>query len=509
MLTPIYITQMLLSLLNVALIYVLAWQVVRHRTAGSGQQANVRAPTIAALLAALYLPFAIYPQIVLGETFYSTLLLLAFVVLGHWASHVSTTRASVFWLAVAGGLCGLATLTRGLTLGFLPLVALWVVWWQWARRQSHPQPLPARLAPLAFVLACLLTILPWTVYASRAYGGLVLVDTTGAFNLLLGARTAYDGGRSDAPTRNFVLALLNERLSDNERHTLLADACLYQRGDERLLAALARPASDITHAERQQLMTAEGLCLLTAKPGAFVAKSLTELVDLFQINYTGAERMTDGFALGWLPRWYVLALFVLDDTLYVVLLVLAVLGWALAWQRLPGRSFWMRPPLVTLVGLWWLYNLGTAPLLFAINRFRIPLLPFACIFAALLLVALWERNQQQGHHRLVIAPLALLVAAVLATVAITPYAYLQAPPAPWASYMGPYPSSFAVSQIAWRTRTTFLYEQQIIDALGRGDGFDRKLNLITARAPPRSRCWRRSIFAAGASWSTIRRSTIF
>ena len=39
-----------------------------------------------------------------------------------------------------------------------------------------------------------------------------------------------------------------------------------------------------------------------------------------------------------------------------------------------------------MIGLWLLYNIAVAPLLFAINRFRLPLLPFAFIFAAYALV---------------------------------------------------------------------------------------------------------------------------
>ena len=76
-------------------------------------------------------------------------------------------------------------------------------------------------------------------------------------------------------------------------------------------------------------MTREGLCLIGAKPLAFIQKSLGELVDLFQINYTGAERFANGFGVGRLPRWYTISLFLLDDTIYVLVLPLAVIGWAL------------------------------------------------------------------------------------------------------------------------------------------------------------------------------------
>ncbi|NNJ11808.1 hypothetical protein EKD04_015865, partial [Chloroflexales bacterium ZM16-3] len=319
-------------------------------------------------------------------------------------------------------------------------------------------------------LAAGLVIAPWTLYASRTYGGLVVVDTTGAFNLALGARTAYDGGRSDAPLRNFVLALLDPTLSEGQRRELLADprggSCLYAAGDESLLAALGTPTAQISQADRQRLLSAEAFCLLRAAPVAFVKKSLGELIDLFQINYTGDERLSKGFALGRLPPWYALALFLLDDTLYVLALPLAVVGWGIAAGR---RS---RPAAMPLLGLWLLYNLGTAPLLFAINRFRVPLMPLVFVLAAYALAALPRWGGLRTRYGAACATLAGL----LLLVAATPYAYLE-PRAPgeasrWASYLGPYPSSLASTGLALAARTGYLAEQQLAAALGAGDVAD-------------------------------------
>lgn len=470
-LAPIYATQTLLSLLNVALVYALGRQLF-------GERAAWAAP-LAALLAAIYLPFAAYAQLLLGETLYLTLLLGAFVALGGW----SPARRAVGLLLVAGGLLGLATLTRGLTLAFLPLAALWVALVAQRTARSWLR------AALALTLSALAVIGPWAVYASRTYGGMVLVDTTGAFNLLLGARTAYDGARTDAPTRNFVLALLAERLSGEQRHRLLAGptgdgrgSCLFAQADPRLLAALERPVASISQAERQQLMTAEALCLLRAAPGAFVAKSLVELVDFFQINYTGAERLSDGFALGRLPRWWTTALFWLDDTLYIIALPLAVLGWALV------RSGERGAPLATLIGLWWLTNLLTAPLLFAINRFRLPLLPFVLLFAAYALTRL------PRDWRALRTPYGLActtLAALLALLAIAPHAYLEPRPpgadARWSSYLGPYPSSLTNTQIAWATRPAYLREEELRAALGRGDAATAQALLAEGHLPDYTR----------------------
>ncbi len=508
-LQAIYATQTLLSLLNVGLVYWLALQISNASGIAWPRQRRVAAG--AGLCAALYLPFAVYAQMLLSETIFLTLLLGAFVALGAWAAPDGQSKSgrALIAPAVAGGLLGLATLTRGLTLGFLPPAALWV--WLVGRRSRNGGTADrnrqlATIALLLFLGCALVVILPWSFYAGRLYGGRIVVDTTGAYNLMLGARTAYDGERRDAPPRNFVLALLDPQLTPEARRVLLEDACLLRQNDPRLLAALDRPVGEITQGQRQQLMLAEGLCLLQARPWAFADKSLGEFIDLFQINYTGAERLTDGFTLGWLPRPYTLALFLLDDTLYVLVLPLAVLGWAMADRAVRRQQTTNRnsrfsvlssrfSALSSLILLWWLYNLLTAPLLFAINRFRLPLLPFAFIFAAYFLLANGKRGDREGKtaggcSRGVpgVRYLPLVPALLLVLIAGTPYAYLEPRPAGadshWASYLGPYPSSLASSIIAWNARPAYRIEQQVQAALHRGDAAEVRALLATGAVPP-------------------------
>jgi hypothetical protein len=196
-----------------------------------------------------------------------------------------------------------------------------------------------------------------------------------------------------------------------------------------------------------------------------VRKSLIELIDLFQINYTGDERLSKGFALGRLPPWYALALFLLDDTLYVIALPLAVVGWAMI--RIEKERSLSQFSIV--IGLWLLYNLGTAPLLFAINRFRVPLMPLAFVLAAYALACLPRWGGLRTRYGAACATLAGL----LLLVAATPYAYLE-PRAPgdasrWASYLGPYPSSLASTQLALAARPGYLAEGRLAAALGAGD----------------------------------------
>src|SRR5258708_26324409 len=91
---------------------------------------------------AISLAFALYAQMLLSETLFVTLLLAGFLALAIWVDERRTMndregighRRHSVWsfvlrhrsLIMAGGLFGLATLTRSLTLAFLPLVALGV-----------------------------------------------------------------------------------------------------------------------------------------------------------------------------------------------------------------------------------------------------------------------------------------------------------------------------------------------------------------------------------------------
>ncbi len=487
--SALYISQIILSLFQIMLVYFL--------TAGLSSHPGIRGT--AALLTAIFLPLALYTQIALSETLYITLLLAGFLALNMirgWTSSIAdglrplSTRRSPFYFfsltVLAGLLFGLATLTRSLTLGFLPFVVLWLLISSQQSAVSSQQSASffqnnrltfiLQHSTLVFVLTILLVLLPWTAYNSWLYGGPVLVDSSGSFNLLLGARTAADGKRSDAQVRNYVLGLLGQPQS-----APVSASCH------------AYPGQLASQAARQSAMTSEGLCLIVGTPVAFAQKSLSELIDLFQINYTGAERFTDGFSTGRLPPWYVLMLFVLDDTLYVLSLPLAVLGWAAVRagmgrrageprmlasisQHLTHNSF-----LAGLVGLWWLYNLLVAPLLFAINRFRVPLMPFVFMFVPFGCIWLWKLAQQRGKQATAWMMLNLILATLLFLIAATPYAYVEPRAAGadsrWASYLGPYPSSLDITTKAILARSSYEADQRFAQALAQGN-FDQAETLL-------------------------------
>jgi hypothetical protein len=110
---------------------------------------------------------------------------------------------------------------------------------------------------------------------------------------------------------------------------------------------------------------------------------------------------------------------------------------------------------------------AVAPLLFAINRFRLPLLPFAFIFAAYALANLPRGGWRRLRSRAGMACVAL--AALLVVVATAPYAYLWPANESLPSYLGPYPSSLADTRLALAARPLYLRTERFRRALREGD----------------------------------------
>jgi hypothetical protein len=138
---------------------------------------------------------AFYPDLVWFATrFWSETL---FIVLLWWAIE-RTLRADLSGsrrtAAVAGVLWALATLTRELALYLVPLAALWML----RPRAEAPRgrlhawlrPPRARAALVAtLVLACVLTIVPWTVRNAIVFRAFIPVSTMGGLNLWQGNTT--------------------------------------------------------------------------------------------------------------------------------------------------------------------------------------------------------------------------------------------------------------------------------------------------------------------------------
>ncbi len=347
----VWVTQLLLSLTTVALVYLLGrlWYPPRP------------VARIAALLTALYLPFAVYTHLLLSETVFTFLIVLAFVALASYARREGTLA-----LVIAGGALGCAILTRGSALPFLAAIPLWAL--------GLETPIDWRkvLQRSAIILGlALLCIAPWTLRNYLAYGRLIPVDTTGGYNFWLGALQGQNTGQINATLQ----AIPN-------------------------------------HADRQTVAWAQGWAVIQAEPLRFLRKSAHELLDLWRINFASFERLTRGYGLGRVPIPWLALTAIVDDLLYLCSLPLAIIGWRNSGTRVDRRLLW----------LWLGWNCLAAALFFSIARFRLPLMPFILLLAAHGLYRLPNliRVARQRQFRLPRRWLLVMGSAVLALAVVLP-----------------------------------------------------------------------------------------
>lgn len=375
-LVPIRISQTILSVATVAL--TMLWGA---RLAAAGRARRVA--LIAGWAMAVCYSLATYAFLLLSETLFLFWLMLGLVLLTIWAQAARPTGKASIWLIAGGAALGLGALTRGLLVGCMPGLAAWV-WWQSARDGTASLTTNLRRLRawrplgqvLLFTAAVSAVILPWSVWNSRFYGnqGLILIDTTGGYNALLGAQAAH------------------QEIDPSPLCARTAARC-----EEQIYETLKPIASQ---AQRQAVANRLAWQWILANPGGFVRKTLHELVDLLTINYGGAERLRSGHTEGQIPIPHLLGL-LLDDTLYLLAAPLALAG--LVWrQARPGKG---------LAAIWIGYNLVTGPLFFAINRFRVPLLPMLFVYAACALAD--RRTTSRPRHWIGSAAAAALLVLLL------------------------------------------------------------------------------------------------
>ncbi len=350
---PVWAAQVALGLATVALVYLLGRLYHERRAVAR----------LAATACALYLPFAVYARLLLSETLFTFLIVLAFAALTLHA------RGAGRWpLILAGGALGGAILTRGSALPFLAAIPLWAVAIR-ERRRATDWPRAVRRSALVLGVALLL-IAPWTARNYAAYGRLIPVDTTGGYNFWLGALQGRNTGQVDTTLRTIP-----------------------NQGD------------------RQAVAWARGWATVRSNPRGYLGKSVNEAGDLWRINVGAYERLMRGYALGKIPRPWLGLTLALDDLLYLLALPLAALGTITIGRREDRR----------LLLLWLGWNVVTGALFFAITRFRLPLMPFIFLLAARgslsvpsLARALWHSRGGVPPH--LFAPVA--VAAVALTLVV-------------------------------------------------------------------------------------------
>jgi|GEM_PF-398606 len=358
-----------------------------------GRRAQRLLPGLAALLCAASYTLAANATELLTETLFLFGLTTLF-----WLLVRTAARPQRLIAGGAGVILGMLCLTRAVALPLLPLGALWLLLATKPPPTNTTSQMKQRgfsvlsswfsgfisrcsvLSSLFFLVGTLLVVLPWTARNYTTYGGLILIDTTGAENLWLD---------NDPAGREAVKAQL------------------YALGEDRLA--------------RQQLAAQRGIDVITNNPGHFAGKAWNELQAFFALEY--ADDMRNRQAI-WIPPAEVWTRLLLGDALWLLLILGGTVGLtrcaiAGVLTRSPGnagmggpdaRNFrqkvavCLRNP-VWLFLPWALYIVLTAMLFHVELRYRLPLYPVLLPYAALAVVPVGQATHGSRRRRLIILPL--------------------------------------------------------------------------------------------------------
>lgn len=382
-----------LSVATVYLSYRLTLALVGRRRAALG----------AALLTAILWTLATFASLSMAETLFTFLFTAGLLCLVRWTKDQGRKPpapspqpqitghlvAAWWWVAAAGVLFGLATLTRSITLLFLPVVALWLLLGQAqgegpraedqglsAAAASNPQapsPKPRwslvrrMLAPALFLLLAAAVIAPWTIRNYLAYGRVIPVETGLSYNLWA----------------------FNE--PHEEQETIF-----------HVLENIPNPA------DRSDYATAKGLARLREDPAILARKLWPGWVYLWSVKAIEDRLIQESYYgdVG-LPQF--VAAFIFDDALGLLIALAGMAGLVLYRReerpKPPRDGVWRRALASlhepkALMALWVLYAIATTMLTHAETRYRHFLYPILIPYAAWLLTRLSATRRRAGQSRL-------------------------------------------------------------------------------------------------------------
>ena len=312
-----------------------------------------------------------------SETVFIVLLLGAVDLIAHPLERQRPIR----W-AAAGLLFGLATLTRPMIVTFLPFLLAWTAWQVWADGQAVGRTDGRSVGPWVaagvryalLVAACLVVVLPWTWRNYQTTNAVILVDSNGPFNILVGSEAQAAFVDKDD----------------------LWSAAFGRIGGEAYQDLVAR---DAAHA--QDLAMERALVNIGEAPLRFAAKSWWEAGHLWTMDSFLLRHLRNGWYGGGVPR-LATPLVTLFSAGFFVFLVIGALAGLVVTPPSPLRG-------LTLMLL--LHSTALFAVTYALSRYSVPLHPLLGIFAA---VAIAGRQRlgvllRQAPPRRILAAGAVLV----------------------------------------------------------------------------------------------------
>ncbi len=288
-------------------------------------------------------------------------------------------RRHLVYLAAGGLALGLATITRPSVMVFFPAIPL-AIWLAWPREAGGKRGWIAQSIVVA--VACALPIMPVMIRNYQVAHAIVPVGASGGVNFYIGNNPASDGSTAIVPgTRadwwggyNDAIAIAEKDLGRKLKLSEVSDY-YFHRGFEYIK----------TH------------------PGEAGALTLKK----FQMFWGAGERANDKYIYFF---WHLAKMKYVPLPGFWLVAPLAILGAVLLWRR--------RNELVMFYLFVGLYSIGV--IVFFVNaRFRLPIVPVLCMFAAYGAAYLWRafREKQYGVVK------ALIIVAAAAALVNSDYLY--------------------------------------------------------------------------------------
>lgn len=339
--SPAAVTQIPVSLGSVLMVVALARRVLR----GHDERRVRDASHLAGLLMAVSPTFIFYAINLWSETFYVAGLLGALLLLDRARDRMDGPLGRALLAAgLTGLLVGVCALFRGIATYAVPVYVVALLWGN-ARRPR------AWAGAAVLVLVAALTVAPYSLHASKKFGGRVISDLTLGQMMFL--------GNNDFEPLSFDFG--NGVLSPRKHEAYIATGRPH-----------CAPVDEVI--ERDRCETANGIAWIRENPETFLRRVPYRMAQLFTPHSMLTRHLRWGRWRG-MPTW----------------MVEGVIGWGAAWTLLVvwsgalGVAARARGARGVLLGGTLAYHALPVALLAGLSRYRVPLEPIFMIYGAALL----------------------------------------------------------------------------------------------------------------------------
>ena len=330
---------------------------------------GARVGLIAGWLHALDPTFIAFTHYLFNETLFVFLFLLALHLLLRDEGLPSVASA----LAI-GVVFALAVYVKSSLLYLLPVLAVW--WWWRKRAASGRAALTLALAASAWCVC----MAPWSIRNYQVHGGFVLVDSSGPYNL-------WRGNQPNAYARRRMSSDWNVRFPEPFRAYSVAPVS--EVGGSKLVEVVQDTlhVDEPTDLEMMRGSQMAALEYMLEDPLWSAQRAWYKIVDVWNPTSFVMRHLFKG-GHGEIPKLLEVAL-----SWWCALSYLALLACAL-----PALWLRRRDDFAMLAMLVFFYYTAIHAITFGLTRFRLPVMPFFMILAAVGIVTWIERRRLRGAH---------------------------------------------------------------------------------------------------------------